>query len=204
MEAGALPELAAVPWRRRASEGSLRRRGQLWTLTTVAHVVPFIAVAVVLMLLQPLSAPVAVAALAHAWIIPELYAVRGANTIRPKRREPPAAEPVAQGFLGDLLNHQERDLHRSTGLALERGRLGVWLVGEAGAVLVTPRDPDSEIAWIRLRVSPDGSPAGLAFQTSAGDRTEFEFHAFRSEAPKDASAFTVHPPAGTQIIENER
>ena len=138
MEAGALPELAAVPWRRRASEGSLRRRGQLWTLTTVAHVVPFIAVAVVLMLLQPLSAPVAVAALAHAWIIPELYAVRGANTIRPKRREPPAAEPVAQGFLGDLLNHQERDLHRSTGLTLERGRLGVWLVGEAGAVLVTP------------------------------------------------------------------
>jgi hypothetical protein len=96
------------------------------------------AVAVVLMLLQPLSAPVAVAALAHAWIIPELYAVRGANTIRPKRREPPRSEPVAQGFLGDLLGHDERDLHRATGLALERGRLGVWLVGEAGALLVRP------------------------------------------------------------------
>jgi hypothetical protein len=133
-----LPELAAVPWRSRASESSLRRRGHLWTLTTVAHVVPFIAVAVVLMLLQPLSAPVALAALAHAWIIPELYAVRGANTVRPKRREPPASEPLAQGFLGDLLGHDERDLQRATGLALERGRVGTWLVGEAGALLVTP------------------------------------------------------------------
>jgi hypothetical protein len=135
---GALPELAAVPWRRRASEATLRRRGQLWTLTTVGHVVPFISVAVVLMLLQPLSAPVAVAALAHAWIIPELYAVRGANTVRPKRREPPGSEPVAQGFLGDLLGHRERELQRATGLALERGRMGVWLVGEAGALVVTP------------------------------------------------------------------
>jgi hypothetical protein len=136
--AGPLPELAAVPWRRRASEATLRRRGRLWTLTTVAHVVPFIAVAVVLMLLQPLSAPVALVALAHAWIIPELYAVRGANTVRPKRRSTPASEPVAQGFLGDLLGHDERELQRSTGLALEPGRLGTWLVGEAGALLVTP------------------------------------------------------------------
>ena len=137
MEA-ALPELAAVPWRQRASAATLRRRGRLWTLTTVAHVVPFLAVAVVLMLIQPLSAPVAAVSLAHAWIIPELYAVRGANTIRPKRRDEAPSELVAQGFLGDLLGHEERDLQRATGLALEPGRLGVWLVGEAGALLVTP------------------------------------------------------------------
>lgn len=136
--AAALPELAAVPWRRRASAHTLRTRGRLWTLTTVAHVVPFVAVAAVLMLLQPLSAPVAVMALAHAWIIPELYAVRGANTIRPKRRPQVAAEPVAQGFLGDLLPHEQRQLQRETGLAVEPGALGVWMVGEAGAVLVTP------------------------------------------------------------------
>jgi hypothetical protein len=136
--ATALPELAAVPWRQRASEQSLRRRGALWTLTTVAHVVPFVAVAVVLMLLQPLSAPVAAIALAHAWIIPELYAVRGANTVRPKRRPSTPAEPVAQGFLGDLLGHDERELQRQTGLAMERGDLGTWLVAEAGALLVVP------------------------------------------------------------------
>ena len=47
-------------------------------------------------------------------------------------------EQAAQGFLGDLLGHDERDLQRHTGLALERGRLGTWLVGEAGALLVRP------------------------------------------------------------------
>jgi hypothetical protein len=45
---------------------------------------------------------------------------------------------MAQGLLGDLLAHGPRELQRRTGLALERGRLGVWLVGEAGAVLLTP------------------------------------------------------------------
>ena len=45
---------------------------------------------------------------------------------------------MAQGLLGDLLGHEERDLQRRTGLALERGGLGVWLVGEAGALLVMP------------------------------------------------------------------
>jgi hypothetical protein len=49
------------------------------------------------------------------------------------------AEPVAQGLLGDLLGHEERELQRETGLAMERGRLGVWLVGEAGALLVRGR-----------------------------------------------------------------
>ena len=45
---------------------------------------------------------------------------------------------MAQGLLGDLLGHDERELQRRTGLALERGRLGVWLVGDAGALLVRP------------------------------------------------------------------
>jgi hypothetical protein len=44
---------------------------------------------------------------------------------------------VAQGLLGDLLDAPERDLQRDTGLALEPGELGVWLVGEAGALLLT-------------------------------------------------------------------
>jgi hypothetical protein len=41
-------------------------------------------------------------------------------------------------LLSDLLGHEERELQRLTGLALERGELGVWLMGEAGALLVTP------------------------------------------------------------------
>jgi hypothetical protein len=138
--AAALPELAQVPWRPRASAHTLRRRGQIWTAYTVLHVVPFFAAAAVLLALDPISLPVALACLAHAWIIPELYAFRGSNVIRPKPAGSPgqASERTAQGLLGDLLNHDERDLQRETGLALERGALGVWLVGEAGALLVAP------------------------------------------------------------------
>jgi hypothetical protein len=135
--AAALPELAAVPWRPRVTAHSLRGRGLFWTAYTVAHVVPFIAAAVVLVLLDPIAAPVAAACLAHAWIIPALYASRGANVIRPKRRRGGEAEErVAQGLLGDLLGHRERELQRATGLAMERGELGTWLVGEAGALLL--------------------------------------------------------------------
>ena len=133
-----LPELAAVPWRHRASASTLRARGRLWTAWTVALTAPFCAVAVFLLYLEPLSAPVAAASLAHAWIIPELYAFRGSNVARPKADRHTPGEPVALGLLGDLLDHDARDLQRATGLALERGRLGVWLVAEAGAVLVTP------------------------------------------------------------------
>ena len=47
-----------------------------------------------------------------------------------------AAERVALGLLGDLVGHDERDLLAATGLVLQRGRLGTWLVGEQGAFLL--------------------------------------------------------------------
>jgi len=134
----ALPELAAVPWRRRETDRTLRVRARLWTATMVAHVVPFCLVAVGLFLIEPYSAPVGLIALAQAWLIPGLYAVRGANTVKPKGPRHEQAEPVAQGLLGDLLGHEARDLQRQTGLALERGELGAWLVAERGALLIVP------------------------------------------------------------------
>jgi hypothetical protein len=134
----ALPELAAVPWRTRTDARWLARCGRIWHAWTVVYTVPFLIAGAAMVWLEPLAAPVALAALAHAWAIPELYAARGANVVRPKGARNEAAEPTAQGLLGDLLGHAERELQRSTGLALERGELGVWLVGEAGALLVTP------------------------------------------------------------------
>jgi hypothetical protein len=136
--AAALPELAAVPWRERTTADSIARRGQFWTGYTLAHIVPFLLAAAVLVALNPITIPVALACIAHAWIIPALYAARGANVVRPKRAREERAELVAQGLLGDLLGHEERELQRTTGLAPERGWLGVWLVGEAGALLVPP------------------------------------------------------------------
>jgi hypothetical protein len=133
----ALPELASVPWRRRASAAGLRARGRAWTWFTVAYVVQWVAVAAILLALEPLSAPVAAVGLAMAWIVPNLYAARGATTLRPKGARHERAEPVAQGLLGDLLGHEARELHRATGLAVERGRLGTWVIGEGGAAVVT-------------------------------------------------------------------
>jgi hypothetical protein len=132
----ALPELASVYWREPMDESRLRRRGRLWTLTTVAHVVPFLLTAAALMYIQPLAFAVAAICVAHAWIIPALYAQRGANVVRPKSRAPQDAERVSVGLLGDLIGHEARELHARTGLVMERGRLGVWLVGTSGALLV--------------------------------------------------------------------
>jgi hypothetical protein len=133
-----LPETAAVYWRPRLDAARLRRRGQVWTLTMLAHTIPFLATAALLMALEPLSFPVAAIAVVHAWGIPALYANRGANVVRPRTRAAAAPERTALGLLGDLLGHEARELHARTGLALERGRLGSWLVGEAGALLVRP------------------------------------------------------------------
>jgi hypothetical protein len=134
----ALPELASVPWRKPTDEAYLRRYARLWHAWTLLYTVPFIAAGVGMLWLEPLAAPVALAVFAHAWIIPELYAFRGASVVRPKGRRHERSEPLAQGFLGDLLGHDERDLQQRTGLALERGGFGTWLVGEAGALLVMP------------------------------------------------------------------
>ena len=138
MSAPVLPETAAVYWRPRLDAARLRRRGRGWTLSTLAHTIPFLATAVLMIVLEPLSFPVAAVAVVHAWGIPALYANRGAGVVRPRKRGAAAPERSALGLLGDLLGHDARELHARTGLALERGRLGVWLVGEAGALLVRP------------------------------------------------------------------
>jgi hypothetical protein len=57
----------------------------------------------------------------------------------PHRHVDEHAERTALGLLGDLVGHEARELHARTGLVLEPGRLGTWLVGEAGALLVTDR-----------------------------------------------------------------
>jgi hypothetical protein len=92
-----------------------------------------------LVLISPVLAPVAALALIQAWAIPELYARRGALVVKPRARAGAGPERVALGLLADLVGHDARELHARTGLVLERGRLGVWLVGEAGALLVQRR-----------------------------------------------------------------
>jgi hypothetical protein len=100
--------------------------------------VPFVLGAIVLGLASPILVPFALLSLVHAWAIPELYAARGARVTKAAGGDRGGSERVALGLLGDLVDHDARELHGRSGLMLEPGRLGVWLVGEAGALLVRP------------------------------------------------------------------
>ncbi|MGI9097826.1 MAG: hypothetical protein ACR2H2_04925 [Solirubrobacteraceae bacterium] len=175
-----LPEAAAVHWRPRVDDARLRHLGGLWMLTTLGHVVPFAAAATLLVWLQPLALPVALACLAHAWVIPELYARRGANVVRPRGRAAEEPERRAVGLLGDLVGHEARELHARTGLVLERGRLGTWLVGEAGAVLLHGRRRRAYCYCVKVdgRAVVDGAGAG---ELPSGDRIAHLLLALRAD-----------------------
>ncbi|MGH2918944.1 MAG: hypothetical protein ACRDLS_10170 [Solirubrobacteraceae bacterium] len=171
-----LPEVAGVPWRPRVDEAYLRRVGMWWTLTTVAHIVPFALAAVGLMLLDPLALPVALACIAHAWVIPELYAQRGANVLRPRRRGEAEPERRSVGLLGDLVGHDARELHARTGLVLEPGRLGTWLVGEAGALLIPAHGRRVYCYCVKVDGRMDG-----ASELPSGDRIAHLLLALRTD-----------------------
>ena len=151
---GELPELADVPWRPRADEPSLRRADRRWTASTIAHELPLLATAAGLVVLSPVLIPVSLAALVFAWFIPDLYAAKGAEVLRPPRlpgAAPAGAERRALGLLGDLVGHDARELLRETGFVAEPGRLGIWLVGGKGAVLVRGRGRRVQCYCVRAK-----------------------------------------------------
>jgi len=161
-----IEEAAALWWRPEVTAGSLARDGRRWTLWTASIAVAFTVPGVILILLSPLTLPVALGCFAHAWFVPWLQARRGGKALAPlggaERGAPqggadPGADRVALGLLADLLGHRERDLLARTGLALERGKLGVWLVGERGAIMVRHggRRVDS---WCVRVAEPEGLP----------------------------------------------
>lgn len=152
-----LPEVSGVYWRPRTDERRLRASARGWTLTTAAHTVPFLAAGGLLFALEPLTFPVGIIGAVHAWAIPELYAKRGANVLRPRPRREAEPELVALGLLADLVGHDARELHSRTGLVPERGALGVWLVGEAGAILVRPGG--GRVHCYCVRVEDPGLPS---------------------------------------------
>jgi hypothetical protein len=133
---GGLGESAAMPWRRRASERSLRREGRIWTLWSAGIVLTFGAPAALLFWLEPLAFPVSAIFLGHGLAVLHLQPRRGARALKPIGERSGAAARTALGLLGDLVGHESRELLRESGLALERGRLGAWLVGQEGAILV--------------------------------------------------------------------
>ena len=138
MEAGVLAEAAAMPWRRRASKRSLEREGRIWTLWSIGVVVTFGVPAALLIWIQPLAFPVSAIFLGHGVAVLHLQARRGARGVKPIGEATELPEHRALGLLGDLVGHDARRLLQETGLALQPGALGAWLVGQEGAILVRP------------------------------------------------------------------
>src|SRR5512139_423914 len=138
MHEAVLAEAAAMPWRRRASKKSLGREGRIWTLWSIGIAVTFGVPAALLAWIQPLALPVSAIFLGHGIAVLHLQAQRGARGVKPMAAPNSPAERTALGLLGDLVGHESRDLLTDTGLAPQRGRLGAWLVGEEGAILVRP------------------------------------------------------------------
>ena len=144
----------------------MRRDGRRWTLWTTWIVGVFGAPGLLLAYLEPVTLPVAAICFAHAWFIPWLQARRGAESVVPIGSGRSATrlagadretDRVAIGLLGDLVGREELDLLADTGLAMQRGRLGVWLVGEQGAFLVRPGGRRVDCWCVRV-AEQDGLP----------------------------------------------
>jgi hypothetical protein len=164
---GELVEAARLWWRVPPSESMLRRHERRWTLWTCWIALVLTAPGVLLLYLEPLTFPVALLCFAHGWLIPMLQARRGGRAVVPigsgtgagrgsaERR----ADRVALGLLGDLVGHEQRELLSRTGMALQRGRLGVWLLGEEGAILVRPPGRRVDCWCVRI-ADAEGLPPG--------------------------------------------
>jgi hypothetical protein len=167
---GRLAEAEALWWREGTSERTLRRDERRWTTWTACVVLVFAVPGALLLYVEPLTFPAAALCFAHAWAIPWLQARRGARSARaiapgrragggPKLGSDEEAARTALGLLGDLVGHAQRDLLARTGMALERGELGVWLLGQEGALLVRPGGRRVD-CWCVGIGEPEGLPAG--------------------------------------------
>ena len=161
---GGLPELAGVSWRARVDERGLRRRDGRWTRWTLYHLLPPLATAAGMLVLSPLLAPMSAIALGLAWVIPSLYAAKGAGVLQEPSGPRPGAAPVeataqerALGLLGDLVGHDARSVLSATGFVVEAHELGVWVVGPVGALLVRGPRGRRVQGWC-VRATGDGLP----------------------------------------------
>lgn len=92
---------------------------------------------------------------------------------------------------------QPSDLGKQYEITLEPGE-----AASSTRLLLTPRVPRPELAWLRLAIDGSGRVDLLSYQDSAGNRTEFRFEGWRVEKARPASDFRITGPPGTRIVEN--
>jgi hypothetical protein len=161
-----------MPWRRRASERSLAKEGRIWTLWSAGVLLTFGLPAALLVWIEPLAFPVSLIFLGHGIAVLHLQARRGARAVKPMGEPGGAADRRALGLLGDLVGHRSRALLSETGLALQPGRLGTWVVGQEGAILVRPGGHRVHCFCVRV---------GEAEDLPAGDRVAHLLLALRED-----------------------
>jgi hypothetical protein len=176
-----MEEAARLWWRESASELTLRRDGWAWTAWSFWVAFFFTVPGIALLAIEPLTLPAAAICFGHAFAVPWLQARRGARQVVPIGSERGAgsrdgadrpAENVALGLLGDLVGHEQRELLARTGLLVEGGALGAWVVGENGAFLVRPGGRRVD-CWC-VRIADDSDLPG-------GDRVAHLVLALREE-----------------------
>jgi outer membrane lipoprotein carrier protein len=74
--------------------------------------------------------------------------------------------------------------------------------GGASRLLLTPRSPRPDLAWLRATVAADGTIGTLSYEDASGNRSEFRFETWRKEKPRPAADYRVTGPPGTRILEN--
>jgi hypothetical protein len=159
MESAVLAEAAAMPWRRRVSERSLRAEGRLWTLWSAGILLTFGLPAALLIWIEPLAAPASAIFLGHGLAVLHVQARRGAKGVKPIGAATEEPQRTALGLLGDLVGHRSRELLEQTGLALEPGRLGTWLIGQEGAILMRRGGRRVHCFCVRVGEADDLPPA---------------------------------------------
>jgi outer membrane lipoprotein carrier protein len=87
------------------------------------------------------------------------------------------------------------ELARGYAISIEPGTDG------ADRLLLTPRAPRPDLAWLRLTIAADGSVRELSYEDEGGNRTEFRFEAWRAEKPRPEADFRVTGPKGTRVVE---
>jgi len=109
-------------------------------------------------------------------------------TVRKLTPEERARLPVV--FLTD-----PDELANGYAIAIEPG------AADATRLKLTPRSPRPELAWLSASVTSDGSIRELAYEDSAGNRTEFRFETWRKEKARPAEDYRVTGPPGTRTVD---
>jgi len=72
----------------------------------------------------------------------------------------------------------------------------------ATRLLLKPRSPRPELAWLRVLIDREGAVPELSYEDSAGNHTEFRFENWHKVKKRPAGDYRVTGPPGTRVLEN--